>query len=87
MAREVKINFDFINGPAPLDSIKAAVKRVEELEKLNENVPQEDLMMVPVILTGSTPYAVYAYTLATTYMTAEYFFTYVEQAPNVEGLS
>lgn len=87
MAREVKINFDYTAGAVALDGIKAAIKKVDELEKLNANVAQSDLTGVAVVITGATPYAVYAYTLTAAFTTGVYTFVYVEQAPNVEGLS
>lgn len=87
MAREVKINFDYTAGAVALDGIKAAVKRVGDLEQLNANVAQTDLTSAAVVLTGATPYAVYAFTLTTVFATGTYTFTYVEQAPNVDGLA
>ena len=87
MARDVKINFDYTAGSVAADGIKAAIKRVESLEKLHSSVAQGDLTNAVVVLTGSTPYAVYSYTLTSNMTTAVYTFTYVETAPNVENLS
>jgi hypothetical protein len=83
MAREVKINFNYTAGSIAVDGIKAAIKKVEDLEELNATEAQTDLTAASVIVTGSKPYAVYAYTLTTEYSTASYTFTFVEQAPNI----
>jgi hypothetical protein len=87
MSREIKLSLDFTAGAISPDGIKAIVKKVEDLEKLHANVAQVDLADTPIVVTGSTPYKVYAFTLTTTFATGVYAAVFVEEAPNVEGLS
>lgn len=87
MSREIKLSLDFTAGAIASDGIKAIVKKVEDLEKLHASVAQTDLAATPIVVTGSTPYKVYAFTLTTTFSTGVYAAVYIETSPNVEGLS
>jgi hypothetical protein len=85
--RVVQINFDYTADNVTVDGIKAAVVRVEALEAKHASIPQTDLVAVSTVLTGATPYKVYAYTLSVNFTTGVYDFVFVEEAPNVENLS
>ena len=85
--RAVQIIFDYTAGNITTDGIKAAVARVDQLEALNDKVAQTNIAGASVVLTGATPYKVYAYTLTANFTTGVYTFVFVEEAPNVESLS
>ena len=82
-------------APMPLDAYKAVYKKVEEFEdkyynSLNESGTSEGLTNITAasaVLTGTTAYKVYAFTVTTVYATGTYTFAFIEAAPNVESLT
>jgi len=85
--RGLQVIFDYTAGNVSIDGHKAALTRVEQLEAMNDKVPQTDIVAASTVLTGATPYKVYAYTLTVNFTTGVYTFVFVEEAPNVESLS
>ena len=84
--RPVEINFDYSAGKVSTDGIKAVVAKVEQLEALNANIPQENVDNKVTVLTGNTPYMVYSYTVSVNFKKGVYYFVFIEAAPNVESL-
>jgi hypothetical protein len=84
-----------ITGTLPIEAISAVAQKIYQLEEQYVNSLDEDgvsqglsdLADATVILTGNTPYKIYVFTLTTTFATGTYAFTFVESAPNVEGMS
>ena len=84
--REVIVTF--VNGTdpqlvAPIDSFKAAINLVEEIEGVYATKGEfTDLADVTVLATGTSPNKIYAFDLTTTIADAEYQFVFVESKPN-----
>ena len=86
--RNVEIDFSFSGaGGTKIDGIKAALNKVEELEALNDKIPQTNLSGRTVVLTGATPYKVYAFSITANFTTGIYRIEFIEEAPNVESFS
>ena len=84
--RDVNITFDDGTAAqlvAPIDSYKAAINKVEEIEGVYETLGTfTDLDGATVIVTGTNPNKVYVFDLTTTIADAEYQFVFVETRPN-----
>jgi uncharacterized protein with GYD domain len=85
--RPLQINIDYTAGNLTADGHKAVTKKVEQLEAKNARVPQTNIAGASTVLTGATPYKVYAFTMTVNFTTGVYDFVFVEEAPNVESLS
>ena len=81
--RDVNITFTSALLYAPIDSFKAAINKVEEIEgefaKLGSFT---DLDGATVIVTGTNPNKVYVFDLTTTIADAGYEFVFIESRPN-----
>lgn len=86
--RNVKVTFDNgidAQGAMPIDAYKAVINKVQEIEsKVASGATPADLADTTVVLTGTSKYAIYIFTVTTTVATGEYEFVFEEAAPNVE---
>ena len=84
--RDVNVTFDDGTAAqldAPIDSFKAAINLVEEIEGVYETTGSfTDLSDSTVIATGTNPNKVYVFDLTTTIATGVYEFVFVEERPN-----
>ena len=84
--RDVNITFDDGSEAqldAPIDSFKAAINKVEEIEGQFAKLGSfTDLDGATVIVTGTNPNKVYVFDLTTTIADAGYEFVFIESRPN-----
>ena len=82
------VNITFVDGTsaqlgAPIDSFKAAINKVEEIEGQFAKLGSfTDLVGATVIVTGTNPNKVYVFDLTTTIADAVYEFVFLESRPN-----
>ena len=75
-----------ITGSMSTDAYKALIKRIEDIELEYSRVPSSvsDLSSASTVLTGTTPFKIYAFTLTSVMSSGTYTAVYVGEAPNVE---
>lgn len=84
--RNVSITFN--NGTdeqlvAPIDSYKAAIVRVEEIEGVYATRGSfTDVTDKTILVTGTSPNKIYVFDLTTVVATGTYEFVFVEERPN-----
>jgi hypothetical protein len=84
--RSVKFSFD--NGTdaqlvAPIDSYKAAICKMEEIEGIYYTLGAfTDLADAPALMTGTNPNKIYVFNVTTLVAAGIYVFEFVEERPN-----